>query len=64
MGEARPGFLRPISTRSPSVTIEYDCNGKRATKLFEQAHKARSFYGKKFAAGKNPRVVPNKEKKP
>lgn len=47
---------QPISTRTASVTIEYDSHGKRVTKFFECAHKARSFYVAKFKANKNPTV--------
>ena len=59
MDQSKPGSMKPISTRSPSVTIEYDCNGKRATKFFDVAYKARVFYAMKYKLGKNPQVVPN-----
>jgi hypothetical protein len=50
--------MTTISGRQPSVAIEYDCRGSRATKVFtsDNAYKARSFYSKKLIAGKNPKV--------
>lgn len=45
-----------ISGRMPPVAVEYDANGKRETKDFDDALKAKSFYVGKHKAGKNPTV--------
>ena len=56
MGEARPGFLKPISTRSPSVTIEYDVRSGRKERTFTEAYQAKQFYVRMFSQGKNPTI--------
>jgi hypothetical protein len=38
------------------VIVEYDSRGKRVTKRFPDAFKARAFYLAKFKAGCNPKV--------
>jgi hypothetical protein len=44
-----------ISTRMPSVAVEYDCKGKRKTKEFgTDAYAAKRFYQAKLKAGKHP----------
>lgn len=48
---------KPISTRQPGATVEYDCKGKRVRKFFADAFAAKTFYIAKDKAGKNPRVV-------
>jgi len=53
----KPGSQLPISTRMPSVYVEYDTNNGRQTKFFEQAHQARSFYSSMLRQNRNPRVV-------
>ena len=45
-----------ISNRMPAVRVEYDPNGQRTTKHFDDAYEARRFYATKFKAGKNPTV--------
>lgn len=50
--------MTAITNRLPAVTVEYDgAKGKRATKTFEDANKAKAFYAEKQKAGKNPKVV-------
>ena len=54
---------KPISTRSPSVLVEYDRRGERVAKRFEDGYAARRFYCSKLKQGLNPKVkkdVPNK----
>jgi ribosome-binding protein aMBF1 (putative translation factor) len=46
----------PISTRMPSVVVEYDRYGQRAIKRFDDAYEARRFYALKLSQGKNPQV--------
>ena len=46
----------PISTRLPSVAVEYDSRGQRVRKLFADAFAARRFYTQKAREGKNPQV--------
>lgn len=46
-----------ISGRMPPVAVEYDANGKRATKNFEDPMEAKAFYVAKHKAGKNPMVI-------
>ena len=53
---------KPISTRLPSVVVEYDCRGRRATKQFDDAYAARRFYASKFKSGKNPVVKRGEER--
>lgn len=47
----------PNSLPLPAVSIEYDARGKRTTKSFDDAYKARSFYAQKMKEGKQPAVV-------
>lgn len=54
-------MTQPISTRLPSVVVEYDCRGRRATKQFDDAYAARRFYTQKFKQGKNPVVKRGEE---
>ena len=49
-------MTEPISIRTPSVIIEYDCCGERKTKLFDDPFKARRFYSLKSKANKSPKV--------
>lgn len=46
-----------ISTRMPSVAIEYDLGKKRVAKLFTSPHEAKRFYTVKLIKGKNPKVL-------
>ncbi len=47
--------MTAISTRMPSVAVEYDCKGKRKTKEFgTDAYAAKRFYQAKLKAGKHP----------
>jgi hypothetical protein len=39
------------------VGVEYDCRGRRAVKVFQDAFAARRFYAAKLKAGRRPRVV-------
>jgi hypothetical protein len=48
-GKARP--------RITSVTVEYDCRGKRVRKVFTASQTARAFYAAKLKGGKNPKVI-------
>lgn len=45
---------RPTIT---SVTVEYDCNGKRQRKNFASPYAGRTFYIAKSMQGKNPKIV-------
>ena len=45
-----------ISSRVPSVVVEYDCRGQRAEKKFNDAYEARWFYVKQDREGKNPKL--------
>jgi len=47
---------KPISNRSPSVIVEYDCRGRRKQKRFSDAYAARRFWIAKDRDGKNPQV--------
>ena len=47
---------RYVPVPNPPLTVEYDAAGKRRTKQFTDPIKARSFYGAKYRAGKNPKV--------
>lgn len=47
---------QPISTRLPSVAVEYDNRGQRVRKEFTDAYAARRFYTQKMKDGKNPQV--------
>jgi hypothetical protein len=51
--------MAAISNRTPAtpIAIQYDCRGKRETKQFDDAIKARHFYAQKLNAGKNPAVT-------
>ena len=47
--------MAEISTRMPSVAVEYDCKGKRKTKECGQdVYAAKRFYQLKLKAGKHP----------
>lgn len=51
--------MAAISTRMPSVAVEYDCKGARKTKEFgTDAYAARRFYQLKLKAGKRPCIKP------
>jgi hypothetical protein len=39
------------------VTVEYDCRGRRVTKVLPNSYAARAFYKQKHNAGKRPAVV-------
>ena len=45
-----------ISRRLPPVLVEYDANGGRRVRYFENLAAARYFYCQKDKAGKRPRV--------
>jgi len=47
---------KPISTRHPSVVVEYDCRGERKQKRFDDLIKARRLWLHKERTGKNPKV--------
>ena len=47
---------KPISTRMPEVVIEYDRQGERVSKTFDNPYEARRFYESKEKAVKHPRV--------
>jgi len=49
-----------ISDRTPSVSVEYENRGKRATKKFDDANAAKKFYAAKDKAGKKPKVTAGK----
>jgi DNA invertase Pin-like site-specific DNA recombinase len=52
--------LQTVATglsRPEPVTVEYNVNGGRARKTFEDSYEARRFYCAKDKAGKSPRVV-------
>jgi len=49
--------MAAITNRSPTVTVEYDCRGKRVTKTFDDAYAAKQFYIEKYKAGRNPKVT-------
>tara|TARA_R110002095_G_scaffold179193_2_gene156439 strand:- start:63613 stop:63822 length:210 start_codon:yes stop_codon:yes gene_type:complete len=42
---------------NPTITIEYDCRGKRTTKDFACVYEARRFYFNKTKANKNPKLI-------
>lgn len=44
-------------TNNPTITIEYDCRGKRTTKDFTCVYEARRFYFNKTKANKNPKLI-------
>lgn len=48
--------MQPANTPHHPVAVEYDCNGTRVSKVFDNPYKARSFYVAKAKAGKNPAV--------
>jgi hypothetical protein len=48
---------KPISGRTASVYVEYDCRGERKRRLFTNAYKARQFYCTKDKCGKHPAVI-------
>ena len=54
--------MTAISSRQPEVMVEYDAKGKRVTKTFEDAHKAKRFYVIQNKLGRNPKVVGGKVK--
>jgi hypothetical protein len=39
------------------IAVEYDRNGRRVRKTFDDVFAAKAFYVAKFRLGKNPRVV-------
>lgn len=47
----------PMCRKTPPVTVEYDCRGKRVRKTFDDAYKARQFFSAKDRAGRNPTVT-------
>jgi hypothetical protein len=50
--------MTAITTRLPAVAVEFDAaKGKRQTKKFADAYKARTFYTAQDKAGKNPKVT-------
>ena len=51
--------MSAITNRLPAVTVEYDYGktGKRVTKTFDDANKAKTFYAKKMKDGKNPKLT-------
>ena len=48
----------PSRFQSPDepVAVEYDCRGRRVTKVFASAYAARRFWIAKDKAGKNPQI--------
>ncbi len=51
--------MAAISTRMPSVAVEYDAKGKRKTKEFgTNVFAAKRFYQLKLKAGKRPCIKP------
>jgi len=45
-----------LGIKPPPIQVEYDCRGKRASKVFTDAYLARSFYAMKLKQNKNPQV--------
>lgn len=54
---SNPAYFMGRVAPPKSVTVEYDCRGRREQKTFTDVFKARSFYTQKFKAGLNPRFV-------
>ena len=50
--------MTAITTRLPATAVEFDGpKGKRTTKKFADAYKARTFYAAQDKVGKNPKVT-------
>ena len=52
----------PVGVPKPAVRVEYDKNGKRASRMFKDAYEARRFYVTKFKLGRNPAVKKENER--
>jgi hypothetical protein len=53
---------QPMQWPTLKITVFYDKNGTRASKVFEnQDFEARRFYTQKFRDGKNPKLKVEKE---
>ncbi len=54
----------PVNRQPIAVYVEYTAHGKRVSKLFPNAAKAKSFYVAKDKAGASPKVIRAGERLP